>query len=509
MADSRTKNTTRNILAGLIYRIVAILLPFINRTVLLWGMGAEYTGVSSLFSSILSVLSLAELGFNSAIVYSMYKPMAERDWDEVSYYLSLIRKVYNIVGTVIFCGGLCCIPFLRYLIHGEYPKELNIYILFFLYLINSAVSYYLFAYKETLLLADQRHDISDNIRSVVDTFRYLVQFFVLLIFHNFYAYIVVQIIGTIVSNFLIQNSTEKRYPDVVCKKILGQSIPSDIKKKTAALMLDRICDTLRNSLDSIIISSFMGLVATTIYGNYYYIYSAIYGVLLVIGNALAGSVGNSISCESVKKNYADLRNFQFLFAWINTICTICFITMYQPFMQLWVGASLMMSDGNMFLFCMYFYLINMNNIRNQYINGTGMWDRLKFSYVLEAGGNLILNILLGRIWGITGILLATIITVFLFNYVLRTHILFLNYFAGESEKRFSVDQLQYALVTIIAAGIAFFLSRMNHCGEILQLIVGGCLSILISSMLYLVFFMKTERFFYAKKKVRQILYRTM
>ena len=145
MADSRTKNTTRNILAGLIYRIVAILLPFINRTVLLWGMGAEYTGVSSLFSSILSVLSLAELGFNSAIIYSMYKPMAERDWDEVSYYLSLIRKVYNIVGTVIFCGGLCCIPFLRYLIHGEYPKELNIYILFFLYLINSAISYYLFA----------------------------------------------------------------------------------------------------------------------------------------------------------------------------------------------------------------------------------------------------------------------------------------------------------------------------------------------------------------------------
>lgn len=509
MADSRTKNTTRNILAGLIYRIVAILLPFINRTVLLWGMGAEYTGVSSLFSSILSVLSLAELGFNSAIIYSMYKPMAERDWDEVSYYLSLIRKVYNIVGTVIFCGGLCCIPFLRYLIHGEYPKELNIYILFFLYLINSAISYYLFAYKETLLLADQRRDISDNIRSVVDTFRYLVQFFVLLIFHNFYAYIVVQIIGTIVSNFMIQNSTEKRYPDVVCKKILGRSIPSDIKKKTAALMLDRICDTLRNSLDSIIISSFIGLVATTIYGNYYYIYSAIYGVLLVIGNALAGSVGNSISCESVKKNYADLRNFQFLFSWITTTCTLCLVTMYQPFMKLWAGTDLMLSDKDMMLFCLYFYLINMNNIRNQYINGAGLWDKLKTSYVLEAGGNLVLNIVLGKIWGITGILLATIITIFVFNYVYRTHILFSDYFRNESESRFSMDQLQYALVTTVLAGSMFCFCKIIPGREIVQLVVRAVLSVVVSAIAYIILFRKTNRYAYAQTKLYQILSRNI
>ena len=128
MADSRTKNTARNIFTGLVYRVVGILLPFINRTVILRVMGAEYTGISTLFSSILGMLSLAELGFNSAIVYSMYKPMAQENWDEVGYYLTLIRRVYYIVGTVIFGGGLCCMPFLRYLIHGSYPSELNLYI---------------------------------------------------------------------------------------------------------------------------------------------------------------------------------------------------------------------------------------------------------------------------------------------------------------------------------------------------------------------------------------------
>ncbi len=509
MADSRTKNTTRNIISGLFYRCVGILLPFINRTVILKVMGAEYTGISTLFSSILGMLSLAELGFNSAIVYSMYKPMAEKNWDEVGYYLTLIRKVYYIVGTVIFCGGFCCMPFLRYLIRGGYPTELNLYILFSLYLINSAISYYLFAYKETLLLADQRQDITNNIRSIVDTARYLAQFTALLIWKNFYVYVLIQVIGSVLSNFMIQRSTEKRYSEVVCKKIKHLRLPTEIKQKTYALMLGRVCDTLRNSLDSIILSSCIGLVATTIYGNYYFVYSAIYGVLLVIGNALAGSVGNSISCESTKKNYEDMRKFQFLFSWITTVCTICLVTMYQPFMRLWAGKELMLSDKDMLLFCLYFYLINMNNIRNQYINGAGLWDKLKASYILEAGGNLVLNIVLGKVWGITGILLATIITIFFFNYVYRTHILFTHYFRNESENIFSMDQLQYTMVTMVLAGGMFLLSKVVPGGEIVQLIACAILSVVVSGLAYFILFHKTNRYVYAQTKFYQILYRNM
>lgn len=506
MADSRTKNTTRNIYTGLLYRIIGILLPFINRTVILKVMGAEYTGISTLFSSILSVLSLAELGFNSAVVYCMYKPMAEQDWEKVGYYLALIRKVYYVVGTVIFCGGVCCMPFLQYLIHGDYPENINLYILFALYLINSGISYYLFAYKETLLLADQRQDITNNIRSAVETIRYIVQFGCLLITRSFYLYVFISIVGSVCSNLLIQLNTEKRYPQVVPYKIKEMKIPADIKQKSGALMLGRVCDTLRNSLDSVILSSCIGLVATTIYGNYYYIYSAVYGILLVIGNALSGSVGNSISCETTHKNYKDLRNFQFLFAWMSTICTVCLATMYQPFMKLWVGEKLMLSDKDMMLFCFYFYLINMNNIRNQYINGAGIWDKLKASYVLEAGGNLILNIVLGKLWGITGILMATIITIFLFNYVMRTHILFKNYFRDESEIRFSCDQLQYAIATLIAAVVAVPLQRMMFGGIVAQFIFGGLLSTVVSSVVYFLFFGRTKRFLYARNMVFKIFF---
>lgn len=505
MSDSRTKNTTRNIFSGLIYRGVTILLPFINRTVILTVLGAEYTGLSSLFTSILGVLNLAELGFNTAVVYCMYKPMAEQNWNQICYYLTLIRKVYNIVGTVVFGSGLCIMPFLRYLISGNYPQEIDLYALYFLYLVNSTISYYLFAYKETLLLADQRSDITNNIRTVVDTLRYLIQFTFLLITKNFYSYVMIQIVGTIFSNFLIQKSTKARYPNIVCQKNLKLKVPEEMKKRTKALMIDRLCNTFRNSFDSIVISSFFGLVETTVYGNYYYIYSAVYGVLSVIGNSLAGSVGNSISCESAEKNYHDLRKFQFLFSGLNIICTTCMVAMYQPFMQIWVGRRLMLSDRDMLLFSLYFYLINMNNIRNQYIDGTGMWNALKWSYILEAFGNLFLNIILGKLFGVTGILCATIFTIAIFNYSVRTHKLFKTYFMGKDEIRYNLDQVQYALIALTSSAIVYVICTCLPFDGIVQLVVCGLIAVVVAGTLFWVAFLKTKRFTEAKQMIVQII----
>lgn len=505
MSDNRTKNTTRNIYSGLIYRVVLILLPFLNRTILLTVLGAEYTGLSSLFTSILGVLNLAELGFNTSVVYSMYKPMATKEWGEVRYYLTLIKKVYSIIGVIVFCGGFSLMPFLKYLISGDCPSDINVYVLYLLYLLNSAISYFLFAYKESLLLADQRSDITSKIRTLVDTSRYLIQFAVIFLTRSFYIYVLIQICGTIISNFLINYCTKKRYPDVLCLKDQKLKIPSKMKQQTAALMVGKVCDTFRNSFDSIIIASSLGLVMTTIYGNYYYIYSAVYGVLLVVGNALAGSVGNSISCDSVEKNYSDLRKFQFLFAGLNIICTTCMVVMYQPFMEIWVGKDLMLSDGNMFLFCLYFYLINMNSIRNQYIDGSGIWHELKISYILEAFGNLALNICLGKMFGISGILWATILTIFIFNYSVRTHKLFVGYFQGHGEARFNLEQLQYAAVALVSASGTFWICSKLPLHGILKLLFCGVCAVAIASLLFVICFIKTRRFKDAKGIVNQII----
>ena len=289
MADSRTKNTVRNIAAGLANQGVSIILPFINRTIILWSLGVEFTGLSGLFSSILSVLGIAELGFNTAIVYSLYRPMAEHDEDKICEIVSLFRKIYGIIGTIVLVLGMAVMPFLKYLIHGSYPSEINLYVVYFLYLLNSVISYYMFAYKECLLIADQRQDMAQNMRTVVNILRYAAQFVVLLVFHSFYQYLIVAIIGTMVTNLGIQWLTVKKYP--YFKQIKGkQRIPQELIMQMKGLMINKICDTFRNSFDSVIISSFIGLTATAIYGNYYYIYSAVYGIMLTICNAMSASV---------------------------------------------------------------------------------------------------------------------------------------------------------------------------------------------------------------------------
>lgn len=485
MEDSRTKNTVRNIGAGLINQIVSIILPFINRTVILWSLGAEFTGLSGLFSAILSVLGIAELGFNTAIVYSLYKPMAENDENKICEIVSLYRKIYEIIGTIIFIIGMVIMPFLKYLIHGSYPNEINLYVVYFLYLLNTVISYYMFAYKECLLIANQRQDIAQNLRTIVNIFRYGMQFAILLILHNFYYYLIVAIIGTIVTNLGIQCITVKKYSyfKQIKKK---QHVPVEMITQVKGLMINKICDTFRNSFDSLIISSFIGLTATAIYGNYYYIYSAVYGVMLTICNAMAASVGNSIVEKDECQNYEDLLTFSALFSVVMGVCTALMACLYQPFMKLWAGNNLLLPTFDMFLFCVYFYVINMNNIRNQYISGTGIWWKLKVSYTVEAIANLLLNFILGKVLGITGVLLATIITIFIFNYLQRNTILFKNYFKKSSYSKYLLEQLYYALFAVIAVGVSYILCRQINLGSVFGMITKGLIVSVVSSIILLI-----------------------
>ncbi|MBR3252637.1 polysaccharide biosynthesis protein [Candidatus Saccharibacteria bacterium] len=493
MEKSRTKNTTRNIGAGLVNQIISIVLPFINRTAILWTLGAEFTGLAGLFSSILNVLNIAELGFNTAIVYSLYKPMADKDHQKICEIVSLFRKIYVIVGTVVLVGGLAVMPFLTKLINGSYPDTINLYVVYLLYLINSVTSYYLFAYKECLLIADQRQDVAKNIRTIVNVARYLMQLLVLVVTKDFYLYLIVAIAGTVISNLLIQISTLKHYPfyrDIKTRL----KIPADLRKQIGGLVINKICDTFRNSFDSLIISSFIGLTATAIYGNYYYIYSALYGVMLVICNAMSASVGNSIVKNSEEVNYKHMLTFSQIFAGIMGSFTVAMACLYQPFMKVWAGEELLLPTFDMLLFCVYFYVINMNNIRNQYISGNGLWWKLKWSYIAEALANLGLNFVLGKLFGITGVILATIFTIFVFNYLQRNYILFKKYFKHQNIWEFYREQFYYVLLTAIGLGISYFISEGLPVEGILNIAFRVLICLTVPNLIYFVGIKYTKRY---------------
>ena len=231
MKINRTKNAKAGIASGFLKQIVNLGLPFISRTVILYILGAEYLGLGGLFSSLLGFLSLAELGVSNAMVYSMYRPIAEDDKPTIRALLALYRKLYRSIGSIILAAGIICIPFLPYFIKGDVPSDMNLYVLYGLYLLNTVCSYFLFAYRGSLLTAHQRVDVDNVVNTVIPLVNWCVQMGMLLLFRSYYAYVVFMPISTIATNFVRLYYVKKFYPDLYAEGRVEPEIEASIYKK--------------------------------------------------------------------------------------------------------------------------------------------------------------------------------------------------------------------------------------------------------------------------------------
>lgn len=299
--ESRTKNATRNIIWGIIYRFTTIALPFVVRTVMIYTLGAEYLGLSSLFTSILNVISLAELGVGVAMVYAMYRPVAENDEETVCALLNLYKKIYRIIGTIVVICGLLVLPFIKTLISGDVPQGINIYLLFIIYLINAAGSYFLFAYQASVLNATQRNDIASKANMVMAIVKNVCQIIVLILWKNYYCYVILLPLTSFAANIITAYMAHKMYPQYVCRGKVNPTLAKEIKGKVLALFAVKITSVIYNSVDSIVISAFLGLIALAKYNNYYYVMSAVVSIATVVFNAIGASIGNSIVLETEQK----------------------------------------------------------------------------------------------------------------------------------------------------------------------------------------------------------------
>lgn len=494
MKDSRSKNTMRNLKSGLFYKAIQIVFPFIIRSVVIHILGAEYLGLDSLFTSILQVLNLAELGFSSAITYSMYKPIVEKDTRTICALLKLYRKFYRIIGLVILGGGLMALPFLKFLIDGDVPTSANIYILYLIYLVNTVLSYMMFAYKGALLNAHQRSDIITNIQSVVNVLQYALQIVALLVFKNYYLFVAAVCVGTIINNILLYYMVKKKYPEYVCEGALSKEQKRDIRKRITGLMVYKICSATRNSLDSIFISSMVGLTAVAIYSNYYMIMIAIVSIMAVLISAATASVGNSIVTESEEKNYRDMNKFNFIYMWVSGWLAICLACLYQPLMKLWMGEENMFGVDVAIMFSVYFYVLKMGDIRALYSDAKGLWYENRFRTIAESILNVILNAVLGYFFGVPGIVIATLISLFIFGFGFSARVLFKYYFVHEKVSRFFLQHAVYALTTIIIGTLTYLCCSSISVDGMFGLILKVLVCVALPNILYLLIYRNTNIF---------------
>lgn len=501
---SRSLNSSRNAVSGIIKVIVKIALPFIIRTSLLYYLGKEYLGLNSLFSSILSVLNLAELGFSSAVVYRLYKPFADNDKRLVGAYLRYLKKIYQVIGCIVFGVGIALTPFLPKLINGTYPSNINLYFLYFLYLVNTSVSYFFSGYKRTLIIAAQRIDYINIVETVLLCLQYIAQIATIIIFKNYVAYIIVMPIATVMVNLVISVLCQREYSEYFIKDRLSIQQKKEMVSDVKWVFTYRISEVSRNSFDSIVISSVLGLTAVGIYNNYYYIFSALYSFMVIINESLQASIGNSIAKESKEKNEDDLYKFSIFSLWIIIFCCTGLICFYQPVMTIWMGTDMLLSNRDVVLFVLYFYVLNMNNIRNLYFNGNGLWRQGAKSYIIESLFNLSFNIVLGKLFGISGVIVATILTMFFCSFIWRSQILFHRYFQKSSKCFYMMHAKMILTASIVLMVCYYFCSLIGNEG-IFSYAGRAIICLLVPNTIMLILFRKNEYFKVGVQQIKTVL----
>lgn len=494
MKDSRFQNSKRNAVAGIVQKLVAMLLPFINRTMILYILGEEFLGLSSLFGSILGVLSLADLGFGSAVVYSLYKPMAENNKQEINALLNLYRKIYRVVGSVILIAGLCVLPFLECLIHGGCPDEINLQMLYLIYLGNTALSYFLFAYKTSLFNAGQRSDITTKIGTGITVLQYGAQFLFLALTRNYYIYMLCMPAATLLNNILTAWFAKRMYPEYLCQGKVDISVVQDIKNRVSALVVHKFGGIIANSCDNLVISAFLGLNIIARYNNYFFIFNAISGFLIVFHTAILASVGNGIAMESKERNKERFEQLTTVNNWVVAWCSICLLCLYQPFMELWVGKELMFGIEIPILFAVYFYFNGTRRVVITYKDAAGLWAGDKWKPFVGGIVNLAVNIVLIQLIGISGVIISTIVSFVFVEKPWETHVLFKNYF-NEKETRFYGTQGVFLMVTLLAGGITYMLCELVRTSNILlTLVLRGVLCVLIPNSIVILLYRNNLRF---------------
>lgn len=506
--NGRTENTLRGIFWGLANTIASIGLPFITRTVIICVLGVEYVGIGSLFTSVLQVLSFTELGLGSALVYSMYAPIANHDDTKVRALLNFYKKSYRVIGCVILVLGMVLLPFLDKLINGDMPDAMNLYVLFLIYLANNVIGYFMFAEKTSLLLACQRDDLNSRVSLFIKVVQNSLQIIIILISRDYYLFSVCIPACTVLGNLISASVAKKEYPQYFCEGSVSKKELKIIEKNVGGMVCQKIGGITLTSVDTIIISMFLGLKVVGIYNNYYYIITALNMFTGMICRVLVPAVGNSIACESKEKNYGDFQKFLLIYQWVVIWMSTCTLCLIQPFVKVWVGKGLMLPDGIAILFGFYFFIFKWLDIVHVYREASGIWWQGKWFPMLSAIVNLVLNITLVQMIGLYGILLSTIICLLLIHDTIGVYIL-KKYYFGEtmSMKRFYIRQA-YVVACFIFTGFATYgVCCIFKPDGVIRLIIRAAICAILPNLLLMGLFYKFNTLNEIKKIIFEIIIR--
>lgn len=407
---SRTRNSLRNAAGSMFNQLVTALLRFACRTAFLYTLGQEYLGISSLYTNVITILNITELGFSTVITYSLYEPLARNDRETVRSLMAFFRKVYRVVGLGVLVLGLGLMPFLPKLMTGVTDK-VDIYQYYLLYLAQTVVSYLFFAYKSVLLIADQKKYLVDIAAAVCHTVVCVAQILSLLVLRSFLVYTLLGIAQGIAQNVAAAVLTDKRYPYLKepAKPLTGEQ-KKPLYAKVYAMFLQKVSTAVGTATDNLIISACVSVTAVGLYNNYYLIVSTVQSLLGNLFRALTASLGNLWATEDQKKSGFVFQSLNLANSFLVCLCGVCFLTMFRPFITIWAGESYLLDEMTVLVIVLNFATNYLQNVVQIYRTATGLFEVGKYRSVINAAMNLGLSLVFVRWWGMAGVFLGSIVS---------------------------------------------------------------------------------------------------
>ena len=471
--QSRVEKSLKNTIFGMIGLFCSLIVSFIARSIFIRILGVEYNGVNGLFSNILSVLNLAELGFATSIAYALYKPLKEGDEKTAAMLMDYFAKIYRIIALIVAVAGCCCIPFLQYLISEDISElsfslnELRIY--FALYLVNTTCSY-LLAYKRTIITADQNSYIISNVDNICNIVLNILQIILLYVTRNFYAYLIIMIAKTVINNLILHIIAGKRYTYLsqYKKDKLSKEERSAIFRNVQALFLHRLGGVIIFSTSSIIISAFVSLIDAGKYSNYIMIITYVNSFINIVFNSITASIGNLCLSDDKEHQYEVFGRISYISNFFAVFTFVCYVCLFNDFITIWLGEDMQFDVLIVIAISLSTLVDYMRKTVNAFKDGMGLFRQDWFKPITEAAVGISLAIGLSYVWGTFGVIIgytfATIVIAIpienfvLFKYGLKrnavSHILSL---LLTTALAFGLAALTYFICSFIPDGIGWFI----------------------------------------------------
>ena len=498
----RIQKAGKNIIFGYISNLVILLVNFIQRTVFIYVLGRTFSGVNETYTSVLSVLSLAELGIGTALNYSLYKPVAERDIEKIKSYMRFYKKAYLTIAGVIAAAGIAISPFLKLFLKNPgnlTVKELTLY--YYLFLFNTVISYFV-AYKYSLSNAEQKNYIQTNIATLTKIAAATVQITVLLLFRNFLFYLLAQSVVEFLQKIFVTLYMNRLYPylrDKDVKKLTPQETRI-VASKTKALICHKVGDVARLQTDTLVISSFVNVDTSAVVGNYLYIITYVGNFVNIIFDSVISGFGNVVATESKERQYLLFKVYRFFACWLFGFGAVGFFHLLTPF----IGGIWLRDDGwtlpqmTVTLLVTDFYLKGGRTVLLNFKIASGLFEQDRFLPLVQGAVNLVVSIALVQKIGVTGVYVGTLVSGILAN-LIRPGIIYRACFDKKAGAYFK-DSLKYIGV-ILAVGAVAAPIRHMIMGKVT--IFTFALMVIVITLLYnLVFlavFHRTEEFSYLWK----------